>query len=87
MKTVKNHKFRGKQFTIDIDANLGGYCTPNGSNPEVFIGVNTKDNRFLEYAIHESLHACLPQLSEKDVEESAKDIAKFLKRLGFKIGK
>lgn len=39
----------------------------------------------LETAIHEALHACDWNAREKKVERTAKDIARFLWRLGYRM--
>jgi len=39
----------------------------------------------LDTLLHECIHACLPDLSEEAVEETATDIAKVLHRLGCRV--
>ena len=40
--------------------------------------------RFLETAVHEQVHLCLPEASEKKVDRMGKDISDTLWRLGYR---
>lgn len=86
---MKFHSFRGKRWRIERKGIKGrwGEC----ENPEI------KDKRLiipkakhgpkilLEVAIHEALHACMWDLNEEPIFDSARDIAKFLWKLGFRL--
>ena len=43
-----------------------------------------KGLRKLEMFLHEPLHACLWDLDEEAVEETARDMARFLWRMGYR---
>lgn len=44
------------------------------------------DPKLMEILIHEGLHALFWDMSEIAVRDSARDIARFLNRCGFKLG-
>lgn len=68
-----------------------GLCDPNG-NPDKKISINWKDidNEFsekmlLEVLLHEFLHASLEDLKEEVIDEIARDGAKFLYKVGWRL--
>jgi hypothetical protein len=83
-------ELRGKRWTLE-----GVERLPDGSHGEMDpVGVMKKAIRVartqnhldtLDTLIHECLHACIPDLCEEAVEESATDIAKVLYRLGCRV--
>jgi len=87
MRLVKTHTFRGNRYKIEIEKIiLDGCCesVKEGSLPKlrVFTGLDSKKG--LETVIHEALHACCFAKSEEIVNTTAKDVAKFLWRLGYR---
>ena len=85
MKPIRSHTFRGRKFKIDIGA-FDGLCeSPYDTDPTPVIRIpadlNTQGG--LETCIHEGLHACQWAKGEEIVDESARDIARFLRRLGY----
>ena len=80
------HKFRGRRWRVKDDSDL---------NHRVELGLCEWDIKTIsapihkggllacDVIIHEALHACLPDLSEDAVNETASDIAKLLIKLGW----
>lgn len=54
---------------------------PKSKKPCMWVTPNSQ--RELEILIHEALHACLWDLAEESVEETARDIAALLEKLGY----
>ncbi len=86
MKPVKTATFRGTKYEIELDAPIDGRCegTINTKNPKLSVFVDLDSVKGLETCIHEALHACCFAKTEEIVEQTAHDIAKFLRRLGFR---
>ena len=86
-KIIKSHTFRGRKYTVIIEA-IDGMCDkPTASNSLNFIIPTDPENtkKFLETVIHESIHGCFPSMSEENVTESAYDIARMVWRIGFRL--
>lgn len=89
MKPVKTHTFNGTKYEIEIDDTiLHGQCegTRITKNPRLSIYTGLKGVKALETCIHEALHACCFAKSEKIVDRTARDIARFLWRVGYRHG-
>ena len=85
---IKTHTFRGRKYNVIIE-HVDGICDkPTASSTLNFILPDGPSNtkKFLESAIHESMHGCFPSMSEDSVSESAKDITRMLWRIGFRLG-
>jgi len=89
-KRIRSHSFRGKRYKIiDVPSRkkneFDGYCDPP-QNLDKTLAINEKltDLRHLETVIHESIHACVFDLTEQAVSTSAHDIASLLWRLGYR---
>lgn len=83
---AKTATFNGVKFDIDVCGPGDGECdSPFGGKPTIRIHADLKERKGLETAIHESLHACFWAKSEEKVEQTAKDVARFLWRLGFRL--
>jgi len=83
---IKTATFNKVNYEIDISGPLDGVCnSPKGSNSVLRICVPLESCKGLETAIHESLHACFWAKTEDKVEQTAKDIARFLWRLGYRL--
>lgn len=85
MRPVLTHTFNGIKYDIDVNtATIEGYCdSPRGGKP----GIHTTENgtcQGLETLIHEALHAENWVKTEQVVTRTAKEIARFLWRLGFR---
>ena len=81
------HVFRGRRYTVEgkRQRRMSGYCDdPRSSDRIINIPIEgtTKDN--LSTIVHESLHACLWDMSEDAVEDTADSIAKFLWKLNWR---
>ena len=55
------------------------------ATPKILIDQGLAGRSRLEIEIHEALHACLPQTSEESITETAKDVARILWTLGYRI--
>ena len=82
---IKTHTFRKVTYDIEIGQCDGSCDAPvTDADPSMRINLDRQDTlKFLETAIHESLHACDWKAGEVDVTETARDIARFLRRLGY----
>ena len=81
---IKTHTFNRRKYLIDIDR-LDGMCNTYKKERELHIFCDLATQKGLETAIHEALHACKWNATEKNVEITAKDIARFLWRLGYRL--
>jgi hypothetical protein len=69
------------------DKKSDGECDPpDSSRKAIRIGPRLSEPDLMETAIHEGLHACLWDLEECAVNDTARDIAKLLRRMGFRLG-
>lgn len=63
-----------------------GECDPpKNVSKAIRIGPRLPEPVLMETAVHESLHACLWDIDEEAVSETARDITKLLRRMGFKL--
>ena len=86
MKKVRTHKFAGVTYDIDLDTNCAGYCEspkPKG-NPCLYVGVPIDTKEGFIKLIHEAMHAVSFHSHEDKVDQSSRDIGRFLWRLGFR---
>lgn len=86
---VKTATFRGMRYEIKIIGPIDGVsdCPTDKGKPVLMVCVDIDSKRGLEALIHEALHASCWAKSEEIVSQTAKDIARFLRRLGFRRGK
>lgn len=83
MTPIKTHTFDGIKYRIIID-DLDGNCDTD--NHHWLIVERDLSKRIgLETVIHEALHACDWRAQEDKVTVTAKDIARFLWRLGYRL--
>ncbi len=85
---MKTHTFRGIKYEIELDAPIDGRCegTRTTKNPKLSVYVDLGFVKGLETCIHEALHACCFAKTEIIIiEQTARDIAKFLWRLGYRV--
>lgn len=82
MSTVRTATFNGKQYKIIID-DLDGNCDTD-DHLWLIIERDLSKRVGLETVIHEALHACRWRAKEDEVTTTARDIARFLWRLGFR---
>lgn len=91
MKKVRSHTFLGKRYKIEWlspskvmrGTAYAAVDHPETKNKKIQFSNDIKLTRELEIAIHEVLHIFAFEKTEKDVTQFAKDMAKFLKRLGY----
>lgn len=83
---VRTHTFRGVRYDMDFDPQAASCDHPEGRDrPRIVLVDGLRNNRqTLELLVHESLHACCWPASEREVEETARDIARLLWRLGYR---
>ena len=83
METIKTHTFNGVRYDIDFTGPIDGSCDyPGGGKPSIRICVTDLDTqRGVETVIHECLHACCWSKTEVLTEQSARDIARLLRRI------
>jgi hypothetical protein len=84
---VKTLTFRGKRWRIGKlrrKGELGGCESPHIAGREIDVPIGGKTLRDLDTTIHEAIHACLWDLDEEAVIETASDIATALWRLGWR---
>lgn len=85
MSIVKTHKFGGRRYHIYMGKLYGSTMCSRRSELELLIRTDKCSERnILDTTIHEALHACDWDKSEKKVERTAKDISRFLWRLGYR---
>lgn len=82
---VRTATFNGKQYKIILDS-LDGNCDTD-DYLWLIIERDLSKRVGLETAIHESLHACFWSMKEEKVGIVARDIARFLWRLGYRFEK
>ena len=81
---------RGRRWAIRFLPRLPegahGEIDPN-DNPckQIRIALDQSPEAMLDTLLHECLHACVPDLSEDAVDETATDIAHLLYRMGLTI--
>ena len=80
---MKTATFNNTRYDIVIGKFDGYVDTDDRYSLIISRDLNTQAG--LETAIHESLHACNWHAKEELVEVTAKDIARFLWRLGYRV--
>ena len=89
MRPIRSATFRGRRWAVQFckpaDPRYHGLCEGPGT-PDKTISLDERmvGLGLLDLAIHEALHACVWDLDEDAVTETAWDIARFLHRLGFR---
>lgn len=86
MSKIKTHTFRGTKYEIELNGRIDGRCEGTGEtkNPKLSVYVDLCSSKGLETCIHEALHACCFAKTEAIVEQTACDVARFLRRLGYR---
>lgn len=81
---VKTHTFCGRKYHIMTEV-LDGWTDQQDDDQQWLLIMRPLDTRAgLETAIHEALHACDWKAKENEVTDVARDIARFLWRLGWR---
>jgi hypothetical protein len=86
--TVKSAFFSGKRWRVVTDEEIDGYADApefEDGRRELWIHPALEGQRRLETCVHEALHACLPGVCEQAVDGTARDVARFLWRLGYRL--
>ena len=81
---------RGKRWNLQTieylqDGSCGSIDPVDTPNKRIFVALNQTPQDLLDTVIHECMHACLPDLCEEAITESATDIAKVLHRMGCRV--
>jgi hypothetical protein len=85
MRTMKRHTFRGKRWTIEATHRRGVCDGPHIADRVLRAPVDVGSRNALDTVIHEALHACLWDLDDEAVAETARDVARFLWRAGWRM--
>ena len=85
MGKVKTATFSGRKYTVSIGGKIDGLCVNNFNERELLVNADVKTQKGLETLIHEALHACNWHREEIFVESTARDIGRFLWRLGYRL--
>jgi len=82
---IQTHRFNRIRYKVYVDTLKG--ATDIGKHPERTLLIRTdkvSERQLLGTAVHEALHACNWDASEKKVDRTAKDLSRFLWRLGYR---
>jgi len=86
MRPIKTHTFKGVCFDIDLEPHDGSCDDPKKRTPRMAFPSGVQNTpQSLELVCHECLHALWFNLSEADVELAARDMSRFLWRLGYRL--
>ncbi|NBW14358.1 MAG: hypothetical protein EBR82_40805 [Caulobacteraceae bacterium] len=55
------------------------------SQAKILVDSRLKGRARLTIELHEAMHACFPQIDEESITEAAKDVARILWTLGYRI--
>ena len=83
-------ELRGKRWNLQVveylqDGSCGSIDPNDAPQKRILIARNQSPIDILDTVIHECLHACLPDLCEEGVTETATDITKVLDRMGCRV--
>ena len=85
---IRTHVFCGQKYTIYFHEDFCGSCdvTPTDMSRWEMIILEKKQNdrHYLDTVLHEAIHACGME-NESKVTQMAKDISRFLWRVGFRL--
>jgi len=81
---MKTHTFCGRKYHIAFDKLDGSADQESDAKKWLMVFRGLNDKAGLETLIHEALHACDWKARENEVTDTARDIARFLWRLGFR---
>ena len=83
---MKTHTFCGRKYHVCLDR-LDGWADQQDDDKKwLLVNRDLGTKAGMETAIHEALHACDWKARENEVTLTARDIARFLWRLGFRRG-
>jgi len=83
---VKTHTFNGTKYAVWVDAKLDGFADQPHERDRLAIYIDPElfGLAHLDTAVHEAIHAAFHAAPEKLVGVTARDIARFLWRLGYR---
>jgi len=81
-------ELRGKRWSLEFveylqDGSCGSVDPSDTPRKRILVALNQTPLDKLDTVIHECLHACVPDLDEDAVTETATGIAKVLHRMGY----
>ena len=81
---------RGKRWNLETieylqDGSCGSIDPVDTPNKRIIVALNQTPQDLLDTVIHECMHACLPDICEETITESATSIATVLHRMGCKV--
>ena len=82
---LRNRRWNLEGIEYLQDGSCGSIDPIDSPQKRILIALNQTPLDLLDTVIHEALHACLPDLSEEAVTESASDIARVLYRMGCRV--
>ena len=83
---IRTATFNDVKYDVKLIEPVDGICdSPTGARPTLTVYADLNSQEGLETVIHESLHACFWAKTEEKVSQTAKDVARFLWRLGFRL--
>lgn len=93
MGAVHQYTINGQRWTLKFSRLRGSAAgwayLPDSKNPglprKILIDSRLKGRMLLETTTHELLHVCFPTVSEEHITESARDIARVLWNLGWRL--
>ena len=78
------HKFRSKNYEIKLMDTGDEWGSCHAQAKQIWLDKNAPPKKLLDAAIHEGLHACLPDTTEDAVDSTGTDIAGLLWKLGYR---
>lgn len=87
--SIRTHTFNGRRWKIDVDSTVDGYCDSptilDDGQHVLYVDRRLTGRARLETIIHEAVHAENPKLPEHVVERTARSVARFVWRLGYRV--
>ena len=82
---LRNRRWNLEGIEYLQDGSCGSIDPIDAPQKRILIALNQTPQDLLDTIIHECLHACVPDLAEESVTESATDIARVLFRMGCRV--
>jgi hypothetical protein len=87
-RPVRTATINGRRYNIVFAYEYDGWCDAYAINPhkerDIVINAPPGSTKALEIICHEVLHGSNWKASEESVERTARDLARLLRRLGYK---
>ena len=82
---LRNRRWNLQGIEYLQDGSCGSIDPIDTPQKRILVALNQTPQDLLDTVIHECLHACVPDLAEEAVTESATDIARVLYRMGCRV--